>query len=200
MVVPAQCHFGHLGARDMKRKRFTREDWLDFGLMRLAKDGPDALKLTKICAAADRTIGSFYHHFDDQSHFFDALMTHWRQKNTESVLAAVEELPDAKQQADQLDAIALNLDQSIEVGVRQFANQNARAAKEVAEVDALRIGYLAQNHVDRFGLGADEARQLAQLEYAAFVGAQTLWREKPPKQAQELSELFQRMVKSHFSP
>ena len=45
--------------------RLGRDDWLALGLERLAAEGPRALRLENICAAAGRTRGSFYHHFRD---------------------------------------------------------------------------------------------------------------------------------------
>ncbi|MGB0506322.1 MAG: TetR/AcrR family transcriptional regulator, partial [Pikeienuella sp.] len=76
------------------RKRFTREDWLDFGLAQLAKEGPDALSIHPLCKAAGRTIGSFYHHFKDHAGFVDALLARWRKLNTEDVITAIDALDD----------------------------------------------------------------------------------------------------------
>ena len=182
----------------MKRKRFSREDWLDFALMRLAEDGPDALKLTTICEAAGRTIGSFYHHFDDQAQFFEALLRHWRKTNTEEVIAAIEALPDADRQAERLNTVAMTMNQAVEVGMRQFAFQNKRAAEEVAAIDEIRISYLAASYVRRLALEEPEARLLAELEYAAFVGTQLVWRRGSLEHGQQLSDLFQRLVASRY--
>jgi len=182
----------------MKRKRFTREDWLDFALARLAENGPETLKVTTICEAAGRTIGSFYHHFDDQAQFFDALLGHWRKTNTEEVIAAVEAIPDADRQAERLNTVAMTMNQAVEVGMRQFAFQNKQAARAVAEIDEIRISYLAQSYVRRLALAEADARLLAELEYAAFVGTQIVWRGGSLGHGQQLSGLFQRLVASRY--
>lgn len=183
----------------MSNKRFRREDWLDFGLTQLGEAGPDALRLTELCAAAGRTIGSFYHHFQDQAVFFEALMAHWRQKNALDVIAEIEAIPDAQKQAEKLDVIAASMNQAAEIGVRHFANQNAMAAGVVAEVDQMRIGYLAELNARRLALEAEEALSLAELEYAAFVGTQMIWKGESLAHGKGLSDLFQRLVASHYS-
>jgi len=47
-------------------------------------------------------------------------------------------------------------------------------------------------------LSATEAEQLAQLEYAAFVGTQTIWPNGSLEQGQSLSALFQKLVAARF--
>jgi AcrR family transcriptional regulator len=182
----------------MTSKRFRRDDWLDFGLLRLAQAGPDALRLSELCASAGRTIGSFYHHFEDKAAFFDALMAHWRKTNSTDVIARIDEITDAELQAERLNAIARSMNQSVEVGVRIFANQNKAAAHVVAEVDQERIAYLAGLYHRRLALDVDSARTLAELEYAAFVGTQTIWNGGTLEHGQKLSSLFQKMISSHF--
>ncbi len=182
----------------MSKKRFRREDWLEFGLVRLGEEGPDALRLTELCAAAGRTIGSFYHHFKDQSGFFEALMAHWRQRNSQDVIAEIDAIPDAQKQAEKLDVIAASMNQAAEIGVRQLANQNAMAAEVLAQVDQMRIGYLAALYARRLSLEPEAARSLAELEYAAFVGTQVIWKGGSLEHGKGLSDLFQRMVASHY--
>lgn len=174
--------------------RFKREDWLDFGLQRLADAGPEALKLHPLCEAAQRTIGSFYHHFEDHGAFINALMDHWRQEFTLGIVDQLDGLEDGNAQADKLNRLAIGLDRAIEVGVRHLASQNARAAEEVSKVDALRMDYVTQMYAERFNLAADEARSLSQLEYAAFVGTQTIWPKEKPELAEKLASLFHRLV------
>lgn len=178
----------------MTKKRFSREDWLEFGLIRLAEDGPGALKLTVLCETAERTIGSFYHHFEDQAAFFDALLAYWRENDTIGVIRALEELPDAAAQAASLDAIALSMNQAVEVGIRHFASQNKRAAAEVAAVDKMRMDYLAGMYGRSFDISDGEARLLAELEYAAFVGAQMVWKGGLPQRGNTLSGLFRKLI------
>lgn len=182
----------------MAKSRFTREDWLDFGLQQLATGGPDALKVKALCTVAGRTIGSFYHHFQDQAAFFDALLGHWRKVNTDSVLDALQTLTPAQQETQKLSVLAQKMDQGVELGMRRFAASHELAAKAVYGVDQLRIEFLAKTYQTVQRLDPDAARRLAELEYAAFVGVQTIWRPGTLAHGQALSSLFQSMVRSHY--
>ena len=185
------------GAEDMKKAktgRFGKEDWLQLGLAQLAAGGPRALRSTELVDAAGKTIGSFYHHFADQNDFFDALVAHWRDTNTVPIMTAVDPIADADQQADRLTDLATRLDERVETGIRLFAHENGTAASAVAAVDALRIGYVAQIYQRRFSISAEEAERLAQLEYAAFVGAQMVFHQHYRALAPSLARLFQEMV------
>jgi len=184
----------------MTSKRFSRNDWLDFGLLRLADGGPDALRLQDLCKAAEKTIGSFYHHFKDQPVFFDALMRHWYQRNSIDVIAEIDQIPDAQQQAERLTVVASSMNQAVEVGVRNFAFQNETAAKMVAQVDQTRITYLAGLHQQRLGIDEATALALAKLEYAAFVGTQVIWQGGSLEHGQSMSDLFDELVNGYFKP
>ena len=180
----------------MARKPFRREDWLNLALQGLATKGADALRLKDLCLAADRTIGSFYHHFADQDAFFDALMLHWRKINTVDVLAAIAALPKEKLETERLSVIAATMDQAVDIGIRNFAHHNTRAAKIVSDVDMERIAFLAQLYEKRFQMPSEQARRLAELEYAAFVGTQVIWKNGDLAHGQSLSDLFDQMVRS----
>ncbi|WP_421724352.1 TetR/AcrR family transcriptional regulator [Bauldia sp.] len=180
------------------RKRFRREDWLAFGLARLADDGPDALKLAALCRAADRTIGSFYHHFDDQADFLAALLQYWQDKNTTAAIDANKAVADPDAQVENLDAFALSLDHRVEVGIRRLGYQDRAVAEKIAVVDERRIEYVTALYRKRFGLPGDDARSLAQLDYAVFVGSQMMGPAIAADDQVRLSKLFARLVRSEY--
>lgn len=182
----------------MKKKRFNRTDWLIFGLEQLAEKGPDALKLVTLCQSAGRTTGSFYHHFEDQNAFTDAMLNHWQKANTDDVIEAVEGVLDSGKRSERLNTIAMTMNQSIEVGVRVFAQQNASAAQLVSEVDQIRIDYLTSIYSDRLGLEKEMSKNLAELEYAAFVGTQIIWKGGSLEHGMKLSSLFDNLVAKYF--
>lgn len=183
----------------MKPARFGKDDWLAFGLAQLAKSGPDALKVSALCEAANKTIGSFYHHFKDQSAYFDALLAFWKKRNTVDVIDALADVPDTDGKAQHLEIIAMAMDQTEEVGIRMLAQQNATAASTVAEVDGIRIAFMQGLYRDRLGLAEQEALDLAKLEYAAFVGVQTIWPNGSLDDGQTLSAVFQKLVSARYA-
>ncbi|WP_299682248.1 TetR/AcrR family transcriptional regulator [uncultured Roseobacter sp.] len=178
--------------------RFRKSDWLALGLQELASKGPEALRVKELCAEADKTIGSFYHHFEDQAAFIDALMEHWHETFTQPVIDALDEIDDAGQRAQELSDLATKLDPSIEVGVRLLASQNARVQQAVERVDNQRIEYVTQMYAKRFDMSADEASLLAQLEYAAFVGAQHVFRDSYTIVGPNLAALLQSALEARY--
>lgn len=181
----------------MSRRRFSRDDWLDFGLAQLADGGPEALSVHPLCQAAGRTIGSFYHHFDDHAGFVDAMLARWRKLNTDDVIAETDDLSDPVERSARLNAVAIALNQPVELGVRLLAAQNRRAAAAVAEADEARMAHLAGLHQAISGLDAELAMDMARLEYAGFVGGQVIWRERAAEHGPRLAALFEAMARRY---
>lgn len=183
----------------MKRPRFQKDDWLAFALNALAEKGPDALKLQALCKAADRTVGSFYHHFEDVDVFFEELGIFWREKNTRSVIAALEKVQNPNDNAARLRALASNLSVGADLGMRNLAERRSDIRQLVDSVDQERIAYLQDIYAARFDLETDHARTMAELEYAAFIGTQVLWRKDSREIGARLSQTFDAMVQNMLS-
>ena len=164
-------------------RRFQRSDWLSFGLSQLARRGPDALRVKELCRAADKTIGSFYHHFADQTH-------------TLTIIHAQNQLDANNMRAVELPGLATALDVETEIGVRLLASRNEHAAVVLESVDQERVTYVADMYAARFNVSAEEATRLAQLEYAAFVGSQLVFKEDYALKAPALSSLLQDLITS----
>ena len=174
--------------------RFSRDDWLVLGLAQLSAHGPDGLRIEPMCTAAARTRGSFYHHFEDHDAFITALLDHWREWNTDGVIEMVELEAEISGKRGRLNALAAGLDQQMEVAIRRFAAANRQAAEAVAEVDETRIAYLARMNEEELTSNVDRARQLAEIEYAAFIGFQHLYPEAEEARLIEIGETLEAMI------
>lgn len=180
------------------RKRFAKKDWLNLALERLARDGGAALTVDAICEAAGRTRGSFYHHFEDHAAFLEALFFAWKQRNTLDVADAILRQPQDKR-AQTLSDIANLLDQDLERAVRQFAQSNDIARSIVQEVDEIRTEFVVGLYRE-LGLEPELAREIAQLEYAAYVGSQIVWPDMTADDRIRLDKRFASMVSKAFGP
>ena len=178
------------------RKRFVKKDWLDLGLQRLARKGGSALTVDAMCEAAGRTRGSFYHHFQDHGAVMEALVQEWKQRNTLDVADAILQQPQGKR-AQTLSDIANMLDQDLERAVRQFAQSNAIARTIVQDVDEIRTEFVVGLYRDA-GLAPELARDIAQLEYAAYVGSQIVWPDMTAAERIRLDQRFAAMVAKAF--
>ncbi|MEP5730429.1 MAG: TetR/AcrR family transcriptional regulator [Sulfitobacter sp.] len=183
----------------MTRKRFRREDWLELGLNRLGEGGPEVLKIHDLCAAAGRTIGSFYHHFKDMDVFLNELGKYWRKTHTDNVIQTVNALDNPNDQASRLAAIASQLNTLSDLGMRRLGEHRPDIQMLVTQVDQERIRYLADMYQRRFDVPYDDARTLAELEYAAFVGTQVIWRQNARETGERLAQTFYELVQNHLS-
>lgn len=155
-------------------RRMRRSDWLDLGLRELTVRGPSCIGIDPLCIAAGRTRGSFYHHFADHDAFVDAMLTRWADRQTMTVIAEVEAAP-PEARPGMLVLASLKLDPRLDGALRAFARTHKRAAIRIAEVDGARVAYLERLYRDVSGMSAGNARILARLEYAAFIGGLVIW-------------------------
>ncbi|WP_298922497.1 TetR/AcrR family transcriptional regulator [uncultured Roseobacter sp.] len=172
--------------------RFSKDDWLKAGLAQLANLGPDGVKLANLCNAQGRTTGAFYFHFKDHAAFISDLIAYWEKTHTDDVMAA------SGAQADQLNMLVMDLDHRVEIAMRLFGYRNRTVGTKLAAIDAKRIDFLTSLHAQSGAIEAVSARDLAELEYAAFVGAQMIWQNDLPMQGKKLGAAFDSLVETYL--
>jgi AcrR family transcriptional regulator len=153
--------------------RFSKADWLELGAQRLAEEGPDALTLERITAAAGRTRGSFYHHFKDREAFLSALMAWWQARSIDDLARRVQAAPDLDALKVILRGVALEWDARFERGVRRLAVNEPVVKTALDGVDTLRIEGLAAT-LKLLNPGIADAWERAFVQYAAVIGGQWL--------------------------
>lgn len=169
------------------RLRFSREDWLELALRQLAERGPAGLTVQALCARAERTRGSLYHHFADHDALLDALLAYWAERDTMRLIDRVGRDGDPAH----LNALTSTLDPDLEVGIRRLASQHPRLRSALGDVDQARIAFLVALYRDRLG---EHAPLVAQLEYAAFIGLQQLEPRPSPADQTALYAGFARFI------
>lgn len=170
--------------------RFTRSDWLALGLALLGREGPDALVLETLCQRANRTRGSFYHHFDSIDEFIAALATHWHQTHTLDLIAKADSRRTPRDRLDHLNSLAVVLDPRIEQGIRRLASRHAVVEASCRTVDTERVAYLAKLYETSGRYSSTDALALARIEYAAFVGMQIVSPDARPEDLRMLYDSF----------
>ncbi|WP_207485551.1 TetR/AcrR family transcriptional regulator [Arenibaculum pallidiluteum] len=154
--------------------RLTKTDWIRHGLRRLAQDGPEALKVVPLANALNVSRGSFYWHFRDLADFHAEVLGHWRLRSTERIIRDLETHPPGARRLHDLmrrgfDVTSGGGPQPLERAIRSWAARDESVARVVAEVDAQRIGYLADQLVAS-GVSASDARERALFLYWAYLG------------------------------
>ncbi|MBH5397550.1 TetR/AcrR family transcriptional regulator [Bradyrhizobium sp. CNPSo 4010] len=174
------------------RGRVSAQYWIDVAARELCARGPDALTIDLLCRKTRKTKGSFYAHFDNYDAFLIALAADWRKRNTEAVIQTVDEKGTPNDRLATLNHLAVRLDAKLDHGMRMLAARNSLIADAVAEVDETRISYLADLYRAAAGYSRTEARDLATIEYAAFVGLPLL---APRRSTRELERLYKAFIR-----
>jgi AcrR family transcriptional regulator len=161
--------------RQAARARFGREDWIELGLALLGRRGPEALTLERLTAAAKKTRGSFYHHFEDHLAFLKALGEHWLAREIDGKIAEIDRLALTGKRRDVLARHAAQIDHAMERELRRLAASEPAIAAIVASADEKRIAYLVRLFRSELGLDAREALARARIQHSFFVGAQLVF-------------------------
>ena len=175
----------------MTKRRFSREDWIELGSRELSMKGAEGIKLEAICASANLTRGSFYHHFDDHEAFLIGVAEHWVQAQTTAVAAGIDPNASPDEQGNALNQAAMQIDYRLELGIRELARRLASINGIVKKADAVRVEVLGHLYQERYGLNQNDAEELAFLEYATFSGIILLNPGIPLKRQQSLAKRYE---------
>jgi len=157
------------------KPRFGQADWVELGLALLSAHGPEALTVERLTAAAKKTRGSFYHHFEDHQAFLAALGAHWLARETDAIIAEVDSAQRTGKRREKLARQTAEIDHALERELRRLAASEPVIAKAVAQSDERRIAYLVRLFRSELGLDAADALTRARLQHCYFVGAQMVF-------------------------
>jgi AcrR family transcriptional regulator len=171
--------------------RTTRTDWLDEGLHILRDVGQAGLTIEELCRRLSRTKGAYYHHFKDVGDYVVALLEHWEATQTSAPIYIADKAATPRERRRRLDETVSKLDMRLEVRIRAWALESSEAKRAVLHVDERRVDYLSDLYAQELGSKA-KGKQLATLEYLAFVGAQQLFAELSSREARAAYKTLRR--------
>ncbi len=174
--------------------RLTDDAWLALGLLALADAGPEALTIEALCLRADRSKGSFYHHFESIAAYRERLVAYWRERDTEQIIRLSSAHGDATGRLDALNRLTSHLDMRLEQAMRRLGAQDPTVAGVVRDVDRRRTGFLVQLQLATGDFPPDDAELIAQVSYAAFVGFQVIAPEMKAAVSQDAYLRFMRLL------
>ena len=149
--------------------RLSAQDWIDFALQTLARDGFPALKADVLARRLKVSRGSFYWHFAELDAFHAAVIARWRERATEAIIADLERhAPDERLEVLLRRAFAHA--NRLELRMRGWADANAVAARAVRHIDRRRCAYIERMLVTA-GAARPQAATRAQLIYWTYLGA-----------------------------
>lgn len=185
---------GELNVEVLSKGRMARSDWLEVGLALLGEKGEQSLTIESLCAAASRTRGSFYHHFEDQESFIDALLLYWKQNRADAGLTKNGAHRNLAARRSGLARMAVCLDDPIEAALRRWSSRNQRVRRMIEAVDAERIFLLADIMAHGAGRGVSECQELALVEYSALIGFHQLFPDATADMARQVTRRMHRLI------
>jgi len=154
----------------------TAEDWAAAALDALAHGGLAAVAVEPIAKVLGTTKGSFYWHFADRNALLEATLALWERRDTELVIASVDDSRDAATRLRRLLRLAFSSVRdtsaaptgTVELALQ--ANASHPLVRPTLErVTRRRLAFLTKLYTD---VGAPQARAAdrALLAYSAFLG------------------------------
>jgi AcrR family transcriptional regulator len=168
-----------MGMADGKRKSLTAGDWTQAALDALARGGIAAVAVEPIAKALGATKGSFYWHFTDRNALLDSALQLWEGRDTDRVIAAVDDTQDAEVQLRNLLKLTFRSvvqegppseggAGSVELALQASAS-HPLVAPTLARVTQRRLAFVTTLYIE-LGLPRARARDQALLAYTAFLG------------------------------
>ena len=100
------------------KTRLSVTDWLDYGLIVLARQGFTALKADSLAKGLKVSRGSFYWHFADIKAYEQALIDHWKAVTFDFVVERVENVQEPYTRLRTLLNVALHAPSGLESEMR----------------------------------------------------------------------------------
>ena len=177
----------------------TRSDWIQAGLAAVADEGPNDLRIDRLCRRLGVSKGSFHHHFAGAGDFKQALLAAYEDLVVEALNRAIEQTA-----ADSPKAALAGLTAAItstesfhrpdlEVAIRAwaFSDPAVRAVQE--RVDTQRLESL-QGIWSRILDDPAAVHTAALLPYLVGIGASLVQPPTPPDQLRSVYELLLGLV------
>lgn len=164
-------------ARSKPADNLSAEDWVLAARAALVRHGVADVKVDRLARDLKVTRGSFYWHFADRQALLDALLKHWRSRNTEPFLRVAGDHDEPPlQQLARFTHIWLDekeYDPAFDSAVRDWARNSADVARAVRSADAARLRVLTRIFSD-LGFPEQEAMVRARITYYHQVGYYTM--------------------------
>ena len=177
----------------------SRSDWLEVGLAAVVEDGPNGLRIDRLCRRLDVSKGSFHHHFAGAADFKRSLLAAYEDLAVTALDQAIDQTKAATPQAALAGLTAAITGApgfyrpELEVAMRAWAFSDAEVRAVQERVDRRRLDSL-------FGIWSKilndpaKAHTAALLPYLVGIGASLVQPPTPPDQLRAVYELLLGLV------
>lgn len=191
-LMPEQITETDLGP-SASRQTLSRKTWINAARNVLELRGIAEVKIDRLARQFKVTRGSFYFHFSSLKDLHSSLLDEWRRANC----APFQAMRDTKN-IDGLqffsDIVHVWVDENpfrpnLDLAVRNWSRTSTEIAKEVEEIDELRIALLIRAFRD-IGYSGDESLVRARLTYLHQIGHYVLSFEEDPEVRRRYQPVF----------
>jgi AcrR family transcriptional regulator len=177
----------------------SRSDWIQTGLVAVADDGPDGLRIDRLCRRLGVSKGSFHHHFAGAADFKHTLLAAYEALVVEALNEAIEDTAadNPKAALAGLTAAISSRDSfyrpDLEVAMRAWAFSDPEVRRVQERVDHRRLESL-QGIWSSILDDPAAVHTAALLPYLVGIGASLLQPPTPPDQLRDVYELLLDLV------
>ena len=169
------------------RRGVSKAEWLEAGLEALSEGGVAGLSVEGLARSLGITKAGFYWHFKSRDDLLRQLLDHWTHEITE-VVTSNPELLALKPKSQLIMAAEMIIDYDLtryEMGIRQWALQDAEAARAVRKANRLRLEF-ARDALSELGFKGDDLEVRAMLFVCYHSWESPMFREISRKRRREL--------------
>lgn len=158
----------------------TRERWIATAFKLLLLEGPEVIRVDRLCTELKVTKGSFYWHFKDLDALKSAMVSHWRQVTRSELISSATahgqsprdlvlmlfETASLREPGDHAATAA-------SIAIRHWAGADPAVRRDLADADNERLAFLT-TQIRAAGWSGAEARSRASFLNAALIGLEQL--------------------------
>ena len=170
-----------------KTQRVTKAQWLDMALEVLESGGVAGVRIEVLAKRLAVSKSGFYWHFRNREHLLKDMLGYWAHELTE-VLTTNPEMRalEPKQRLTRTAEMILDYDLTrYEIPIRQWALQDALAARAVRKVNRIRLDYIGEAFFE-LGFTGDDLDMRAMLFTCYNTWEAPMFREISRKRRREL--------------
>jgi AcrR family transcriptional regulator len=169
------------------RRGISKAEWLEAGLQSLSEEGVAGVAVEKLAKSLGIAKAGFYWHFKNRDDLLRQLLDYWTHEITE-VVTSNQELLTLKPKSQLILAAEMILDYDLtryEMAIRQWALQDAGAARAVKKTNRIRLDF-ARNALSELGFKGEDLEMRSML-FVCYHSCETLmFREISRKRRRDL--------------
>jgi AcrR family transcriptional regulator len=171
----------------IKMQRVSKAQWLDMALEVLETDGVAGVRIEVLAKRLAISKSGFYWHFKNRDHLLKDMLDYWSHEITE-VITANPEILTLKPKGRLIRTAEIILDYQLtryEIPIRQWALQDAGAARAVKKVNRLRLDFVG-GAFSELGFKGDDLDMRSMLFVCYHTWESPMFREVSRKRRREL--------------